>query len=65
MARGVNAGRVIADAHPEYVQKYATKEHADEAGEDSESEDAMSSVGSLGEDGEDDDEEVAGTMEQV
>merc|ERR1711881_627948 len=49
----------------EYVQKYATKEHADEAGEDSESEDAMSSVGSLGEDGEDDDEEVAGTMEQV
>ena len=49
----------------EYVLKYATKEHADEAGEDSESEDAMSSVGSLSDNDGDDDEEVAGTMEQV
>ena len=50
---------------PEYVQKYATKEHADEAGEDSESEDEMSSVGDLSDDPGDDDEEVAGAMEQV
>jgi len=49
----------------EYVQKYATKEHADEAGEDSESEDEMSSVGDLSDDPGDDDEEVAGAMEQV
>ena len=51
--------------HAEYVQKYATKEHADEAGEDSESEDEMSSVGDLSDDPGDDDEEVAGAMEQV
>jgi ubiquitin-conjugating enzyme E2 H len=51
----------------EYVLKYATKEHADEAGEDSESEDAMSSVGSLSdnEGDEDDDDEVTGNMEEV
>lgn len=49
----------------EYVQKYATKEHADEAGEDSESDDAMSSVGSLTDNDADDDEEIAGNMEEV
>ncbi len=48
------------------MQKYATKEHADEAGEDSESEDAMSSVGSLSDhEDEEGDDEVAGNMEEV
>lgn len=46
----------------EYVQKYATKDAADEAGEDDESEDEMSSVGSYAED---DDEEPAGNMEEL
>ena len=47
---------------PEYVQKYATKDAADEAGEDDESEDEMSSVGSYAED---EDEEPAGNMEEL
>jgi hypothetical protein len=46
----------------EYVQKYATKDAADEAGEDDESEDEMSSVGSYAED---EDEEPAGNMEEL
>ncbi|KAF2453793.1 ubiquitin-conjugating enzyme E2 H, partial [Lineolata rhizophorae] len=46
----------------EYVQKYASKDAADENGEDSESDDEMSSVGSYAS-GED--EEPAGTMEEV
>lgn len=45
----------------EYVQKYASKEHADEAGENSDDSDEMSSVGSYDDD--EDDEEPAGTME--
>ena len=45
----------------EYVQKYASKEHADEAGEGSDDSDEMSSVGSYDDDEED--EEPAGTME--
>ena len=44
---------------PEYVQRYANKDAADEAGADSEEEDEMSSVGSF----ESDEEEPAGTME--
>ncbi|KAI9755854.1 MAG: Ubiquitin-conjugating enzyme E2 8 [Lichina confinis] len=43
----------------EYVQRFATKEAADEAGADSEEEEEMSSVGSF----ESGDEEPAGTME--
>ena len=55
--------RCIADdTCPEYVQKYATKDAADEAGEDDESEDEMSSVGSYAED---EDEEPAGNMEEL
>ncbi len=50
------------EACPEYVQKYATKDAADEAGEDDESEDEMSSVGSYAED---EDEEPAGNMEEL
>lgn len=47
----------------EYVAKYATKEHVDDAGNDSDDSDRMSSVGSLDEDEED--EEAAGTMDDV
>ncbi len=43
----------------EYVNLYATKEAADEAGADSDEEDEMSSAGSF----ESGDEEPAGTME--
>lgn len=46
---------------PEYVQKYASKEAADDAGAESEDDDDMSSVGSFGED----DEEPAGPMDDV
>ncbi|KAK2613066.1 ubiquitin-conjugating enzyme E2 H [Conoideocrella luteorostrata] len=45
----------------EYVQKYATKDAADEAGAESEDDDDMSSVASFG----DDDEEPAGQMDDV
>ncbi|POR39389.1 Uncharacterized protein TPAR_00421 [Tolypocladium paradoxum] len=44
----------------EYVQKYATKDAADEAGAESEDDDDMSSVASF-----DDDEEPAGQMDDV
>lgn len=44
----------------EYVQKYASKEAADEAGAESEDDDDMSSVGSFG-----DDDEPAGPMDDV
>ncbi|KAK1495118.1 ubiquitin-conjugating enzyme [Colletotrichum cuscutae] len=43
----------------EYVQKYASKDAADEAGAESEDDDDMSSVGSFG----DDDEEPAGRLD--
>ncbi|ATY67034.1 Ubiquitin-conjugating enzyme [Cordyceps militaris CM01] len=46
----------------EYVQKYANKDAADEAGIESEDDDDMSSVASFGED---DDEEPAGQMDDV
>ncbi|KAJ2966881.1 hypothetical protein NQ176_g9937 [Zarea fungicola] len=45
----------------EYVQKYANKDAADEAGAESEDDDDMSSVASFGED----DEEPAGQMDDV
>lgn len=46
---------------PEYVQKYASKEAADEAGAESEDDDELSSVASFG----DDDDEPAGQMDDV
>jgi ubiquitin-conjugating enzyme E2 H len=45
----------------EYVQKYASKDAADDAGAESEDEDDMSSVASFG----DDDDEPAGQMDDV
>ena len=45
----------------EYVQKYASKDAADEAGAESEDDDDMSSVASFG----DEDEEPAGQMDDV
>ncbi|KAI9151875.1 ubiquitin-conjugating enzyme [Paramyrothecium foliicola] len=45
----------------EYVQKYANKDAADDAGAESEDDDDMSSVGSFG----DDDDEPAGQMDDV
>ncbi|TGJ86314.1 hypothetical protein E0Z10_g2418 [Xylaria hypoxylon] len=46
----------------EYVQKYASKDAADEAGAESEDDDDMSSVASFGDD---DDDELAGQMDDV
>jgi ubiquitin-conjugating enzyme E2 H len=46
---------------PEYVQKYASKDAADEAGAESEDDDELSSVASFG----DDDDEPAGQMDDV
>lgn len=54
--------RKHADREIEYVQKYANKDAADEAGAESEDDDDMSSVASFGED---DDEEPAGQMDDV
>ena len=45
----------------EYVQKYASKDAADEAGAESEDDDDMSSVASFG----DEDDEPAGQMDDV
>lgn len=45
----------------EYVQRYASKEAADDAGVESEDDDDMSSVASFG----DDDDEPAGQMDDV
>ncbi|ENH69597.1 hypothetical protein LZL87_006113 [Fusarium oxysporum] len=45
----------------EYVQKYASKDAADEAGAESEDDDELSSVASFG----DDDDEPAGQMDDV
>ncbi|KAK2049238.1 ubiquitin-conjugating enzyme h [Colletotrichum somersetense] len=45
----------------EYVQKYASKDAADEGGAESDDDDDMSSVGSFG----DDDEEPAGRLDDV
>ncbi|KKY29291.1 putative ubiquitin-conjugating enzyme [Diaporthe ampelina] len=47
----------------EYVQRYASKDAAEEAGAESEDDDDMSSVGSFGPD--DDDDEPAGQMDDV
>jgi hypothetical protein len=49
--------------HADYVQRYATKNAADEAGAESEDDDDLSSVGSF----DDDDEEAqpAGQMDDV
>lgn len=47
----------------EYVQRYASKEAAEQAGAESEDDDDMSSVASFGED--DDDEEPAGRLDDV
>ena len=46
----------------EYVQRYASKDAAEEAGAESEDDDDMSSVGSFGDD---DDDEPAGPMDDV
>ncbi|KAI1034812.1 hypothetical protein LB506_006190 [Fusarium annulatum] len=50
-----------AKVKAEYVQKYASKDAADEAGAESEDDDELSSVASFG----DDDEEPAGQMDDV
>jgi ubiquitin-conjugating enzyme E2 H len=50
-----------ADDGAEYVQKYATKDAADDAGPESASDDDLSSVASFG----DDDEQPAGQMDDV
>jgi ubiquitin-conjugating enzyme E2 H len=49
---------------PDYVQRYATKEAADDAGQESEDDDDMSSVASFDSDNGDDDE-PAGKMDEV
>ncbi len=54
--------RRLADASAEYVQKYATKSAADEAGAESEDDDDMSSVASFSNE---EDEEPAGQMDDV
>ena len=46
---------------PEYVQRYASKDAANDAGAESDDEDDMSSVGSFGDD--DDDDQPAGRMD--
>lgn len=46
----------------EYVQRYASKDAAEEKGAESEDDDDMSSVASFGED---DDEEPAGRLDDV
>lgn len=46
----------------EYVQRYASKDAAEEEGAESEDDDDMSSVGSFGED---EDEEPAGRLDDV
>ena len=51
---------VIVLTRPEYVQKYANKDAADEAGQESEDDDDLSSVASF-----DEDEEPAGQMDDV
>ena len=52
----------MANMLVEYVTKYATREHIDDAGADTEDSDEMSSVGSYDDE---EDEEPAGTMEEV
>lgn len=59
---------LVADAgslYPEYVQKYASKEAADEAGAESEDDDDLSSVGSFGEDDDEEEQQAAGQMDDV
>ena len=55
--------RTVSLQIAEYVQKYASKESVDDAGDNSNDSDEMSSVGSFDEDEED--EEPAGTMDEV
>lgn len=54
---------ILGFSSPDYVQRYATKNAADEAGAESEDDDDLSSVGSF----DDDDEEAqpAGQMDDV
>lgn len=52
----------LTDPEIEYVQRYASKEAAEEAGQESEEDDDMSSVGSFGEE---EDEEPAGHLEDL
>ena len=54
---------MITDLRIEYVSKYATREHIEDAGADTDESDEMSSVGSY--DDEQDVDEPAGTMEEV
>lgn len=49
----------------EYVQRYASKDAADEAGAESEDDDDMSSVASFGDDDGDEDDGPAGHMDDV
>lgn len=57
------AGHVrLLTSRIEYVQRYASKDAAEEAGAESEDDDDMSSVGSFGDD---DDDEPAGQMDDV
>lgn len=62
----VRGNGVLSEAQPltvaEYVQKYASKDAADEAGAESEDDDELSSVASFGDD---DDEEPAGRLDDV
>lgn len=60
-SRQKTPGRQLT-AETEYVQKYANKDAADEAGAETEDDDDMSSVASFGED---EDEEPAGQMDDV
>lgn len=51
------------DSTTDYVQRYATKEAADDAGQESEDDEDMSSVASF--DSDNDDDEPAGKMDEV
>lgn len=53
--------RLTFRLNTEYVQKYASKDAADDAGEETEDDDDMSSVASFG----DEDDEPAGQMDDV
>lgn len=59
---GLSPYKSLTQPIPEYVQRYASKEAAEEAGAESEDDDDMSSVGSFGDD---DDDEPAGQMDDV
>lgn len=61
MRREDSADGELAD----YVQKYATRSAADEAGAESESDDDLSSVGSRYNDDDDEEAQPAGQMDDV